>query len=116
MSASYAITMDIRVVLVRDLDASLEENYRKKLNDNIKKALTTRIIEKVGEIEIDFGPTRVPNAYAVDISINDVLFVRELDVSLKENYRKKLNDIIKKALTARTIKKVTSIKILFKKK
>jgi hypothetical protein len=55
MSASYTITMDIRVVLVRDLDASLEENYRKKLNDNIKKALTARTIKKVTSIKILFN-------------------------------------------------------------
>lgn len=47
--------MDIRVVLARDLDASLEENYRKKLNDNIKKALTARTIKKVTSIKILFN-------------------------------------------------------------
>lgn len=116
MSVSYSLTMDIRVVLVRDLDASLEENYRKKLNNNIKKALTTRIIEKVGEIETHFGPTRLSNGYSIDINIDGVHFVRELDASLEESYRKKLNDNIKKALTTRTIEKVTSIEILFNKK
>jgi hypothetical protein len=39
MSVSYSVTMDIRVVLVRGLDASSEEKYQKKLNDNIKKSI-----------------------------------------------------------------------------
>lgn len=55
MSESFSIAIKINDVLfVRDLDESLMENYRKKLNDSIKKALTTRIINKVGEIEISF--------------------------------------------------------------
>ncbi len=54
MNESYSIIIDASVDFVRDLDESLEKNYEKKLNDSIRKALTTRIIDKIGEIKILF--------------------------------------------------------------
>ena len=55
-------------------------------------------------------------SYSINIKINGVVFLRELDESLKENYRKKLKDSIDKALTTRIIGEVGEIKILFNKK
>lgn len=54
-------------------------------------------------------------SYSINIKINGVVFLREMDESLKENYRKKLRDGIDKALTTRIIGEVGEIKILFNK-
>ena len=55
MSKNYSINIDIEDVSFVDLNKDQKENIRKKLEDNLREALNTRITHSVGDIKIDFN-------------------------------------------------------------
>lgn len=55
MSKNYSINIEIEDVSFVDLNKDQKENIRKKLEDNLREALNTRITYSVGDIKIDFN-------------------------------------------------------------
>ena len=55
MSKDYSIKIEIEDVSFVDLNKDQKENIRKKIEDNIREALNTRITYSVGDIKIDFN-------------------------------------------------------------
>ena len=55
MSKDYSIKIEIEDVSFVDLNKDQKENIRKKIEDNIREALNTRITNSVGNIKIDFN-------------------------------------------------------------
>lgn len=55
MSKNYSINIEIEDVSFVDLNKDQKENIRKKIEDNIREALNTRITYSVGDIKIDFN-------------------------------------------------------------
>jgi hypothetical protein len=55
MSKDYSINIEIEDVSFVDLNKDQKENIRKKLEDNIRETLNTRITYSVGDIKIDFN-------------------------------------------------------------
>jgi hypothetical protein len=55
LSKTYSINIGIEDVSFVDLNKDQKENIRKKLEDNIREALNTRITYSVGDIKIDFN-------------------------------------------------------------
>jgi hypothetical protein len=55
LSKNYSINIEIEDVSFVDLNKDQKENIRKKIEDNIREALNTRITYSVGDIKIDFN-------------------------------------------------------------
>jgi hypothetical protein len=55
LSKDYSIKIEIEDVSFVDLNKDQKENIRKKIEDNIREALNTRITYSVGDIKIDFN-------------------------------------------------------------
>jgi len=55
LSKNYSINIEIEDVSFVDLNKDQKENIRKKLEDNLREALNTRITYSVGDIKIDFN-------------------------------------------------------------
>jgi hypothetical protein len=55
LSKNYSIDIEIEDVSFVELTKAHKENISKKLEDNIREALKTRITYSVGNIKIDFN-------------------------------------------------------------